>query len=154
MRGDPWGLVASVGRRLGSAVNWALDVHRGLPCAAAVLAALLSIGLGLALGPSAKTNDADRAWRAALQPLAQAPIAPGSRVLFVPPSKVSREESLLWLYEVSWLRPDLLWTLPEYCPLPEGATGGLSVGMKELPSGWRVVWRRGDLWLARYDKGE
>jgi hypothetical protein len=119
---------------------------------AAVIAALASIELGATTVSRSISPNPYWPRLQELSALREAPIAAGTRLVLVPPAVAAREESWYWLYEANWTRPDLLWSLAETWPLPVAAEVGVCVGRADLPPGWSVVWRRGQVAVARYSE--
>ena len=126
--------------------------HR-LAFLAVLVAVFISIALGIFPGRGPGPAPASFSWSEVLRALTSAPIAPGTRVVLVPPPGTSELDGRFWSFEARWRRPDLLWSLPNEWPLREGPTVGLSVGLMELPPGWHEVWRHGALRLARRENG-
>ncbi len=126
------------------------NAYSGLREIAGLAAAVLSIGLGIGLGPATKEPAVDYPFREALTPLTDAPIPPGTALVLVPPPETPLADAKFWLYEACWRRPDVLWSLAQEWPLAERPTAGVAVRPTAVPPGWHEAWRRGDLRYARH----
>jgi hypothetical protein len=121
-----------------------------LPCGAAVLAALISIVVGVdTLSRPPRLNPY---WPKvqALSPLDDAPIASGTRGILVLPG-VGRDECRVWLFEARWRRPDLLLSLSDEWPQSEKPAVVVAIGRPDLLPGWHLVWRGGEVYVAKPD---
>ncbi len=110
-------------------------------------AVLLALGTGLAQRFQSSPEGGSEPWQQALAPLAQAPLAAGTRVALMPPPDTGRMARGL-LYEAEWRRPDLLWGLVSEWPPEVPLTRMVTTQAWQVPAGWRVVWRSGGLVLA------
>jgi hypothetical protein len=113
--------------------------------ALALVAAVVVIGLGV-VGTRHSAGPVEPAWAARLAPLAGAPLRPGARVGLVPPPTLGRDEATSLLFECSWQRPDVRWTLRSDAAVA-GLDALLVLGAGPLPQGWRPAWRHGALAL-------
>lgn len=117
---------------------------------APVAGALLALVAGVA-EVAYHTASAPRfpTWARVLEPLAQAPVRPGTRVALLQPIGVTARQGGPLLMEAAWQRPDLYWTLVTAPPDGGPSDALVCVGATLPQPGWHEVWRQGALSLCR-----
>ncbi|MGE5234919.1 MAG: hypothetical protein ACM3O7_01070 [Acidobacteriota bacterium] len=113
-----------------------------------LVAALVAVWVTIAVGAwDALQRPRERAprWSPALHPLVTAPIPAGEAVALALPSDLNPTQRDHLLFEATWQRPDLRWSLLARWPPEAPLRRVVALPGADVPPGWRDIWQSGDV---------